>query len=42
VTKEIGSNTLMGYGFKVAKGVPATSKQGAKNTLSPYSWFIYR
>jgi len=28
VTDEIGSNTLMEYGFKVAKGEPATSEQG--------------
>jgi len=33
VTNEIDSNTLMGCGFQVAKGEPATSEQGPKNPL---------
>jgi len=34
VTAEIGSNTLMGYGFKVSKGEPATSEQGPRTPFS--------
>jgi len=30
VTDEIGSSTLMGCEFKVAKGKPATSEQGPR------------
>jgi len=35
VTNEIGSNTLMGCGFKVSKGEPAISKQGPRTPSSP-------
>ena len=35
VTNEIGSSTLMGCGFKVAKGEPATSEQGSRTPFSP-------
>ena len=35
VTDEIGSNTLMGCGFKVAKGEPATSEQGPRTPFPP-------
>jgi len=34
VTNEISSNTLMGCGFKVAKGEPAISEQGPRTPFS--------
>ena len=34
MTDAISSNTLMGYGFKVAKGKPATSEQGSRTPFS--------
>jgi len=35
VTNEIGSNTLLGYGFKVTKGGTAGSEQGPKTPFTP-------
>ena len=33
MTNEINSNTLMGCGFQVAKGEPATSEQGPRTSF---------
>ena len=35
MTNKIGSNTLMGYGFQVAKGELATSEQGPRTPYPP-------
>ena len=35
MTDAISSETLMGYGFQVAKGEPATSEQGSRTPFLP-------